>query len=105
MRTDVTGRPLGYQYGAVGGEVDSIWRTIRQVRLDHRLTAKEVADMAGVASSTVSRGERGYRTWLDKTRKVAEALGIMIVMVTPQPPVPQHIDESETLDETVPEAA
>jgi hypothetical protein len=38
--------------------------------------------MAGVAGSTVSRGERGYEVWLSKTRVVAQALGITIATIT-----------------------
>ena len=40
--------------------------------------------MAGVASSTISRGERGYQVWLSKTRVIAQALGITIfTIITP----------------------
>jgi transcriptional regulator with XRE-family HTH domain len=72
------GRPLGLQYGSKPAILDPIWVVIRETRLAKKLSTQEVARMAGVAPSTVSRGERGFHTWLEKTRKVADALNIII---------------------------
>jgi transcriptional regulator with XRE-family HTH domain len=72
------GRPLGFQAGTKPAKLDPIWAVIRDVRLEKGLSTQEVGRMAGVAPSTVSRGERGFHTWLDKTRAVADALGISI---------------------------
>jgi len=43
---------------------------------------EQVAALANVASSTVSRGERGYQIWLSKTRQIAQVLGITIATIT-----------------------
>jgi transcriptional regulator with XRE-family HTH domain len=76
------GRQLGYQFGSRPGETDPIWELIREERLNRRLTIEQVGALAGVAGSTVSRGERGYEVWLSKTRVVAQALGITIATIT-----------------------
>lgn len=89
MKHDAAGRPLGYQYGVQPHEVDPIWANIRAVRISRNLSVQEVAAMANVASSTVSRGERGFHTWLDRTRRVAKALGIDIVTMWSYIPEPE----------------
>jgi transcriptional regulator with XRE-family HTH domain len=75
------GRQIGFQFGHVAGTPDPIWELIREERLKRHLSMDEVGVLAGVASSTVSRGERGYQIWLSKTRQVAQALGITIFTV------------------------
>ena len=92
MKHDAAGRPLGYQYGVQPHEVDPIWAQIRAVRISRNLSVQEVAAMANVASSTVSRGERGFHTWLDRTRRVAEALDIQILAFAPIYP-PEEADD------------
>lgn len=78
------GRQLGFQFGPQPGPPDPIWELIREERIRRQLTMEEVATMAGVASSTISRGERGYQVWLSKTRVIAQALGITIfTVITP----------------------
>jgi transcriptional regulator with XRE-family HTH domain len=76
------GRQLGYQFGAKPGMPDPIWELIREERIRQNLTMEEVSQLANVASSTVSRGERGYQVWLSKTRQVAQVLGITIATIT-----------------------
>ena len=78
--------PIGYQYGEMPRDPDPIWVAIRAARIERGLTIAQVAQMAKVASSTVSRGERGFHAWLDSTRKVAEVLEVQILAVrTPRP--------------------
>lgn len=72
------GRPLGHQSGSHPGPVDPIWQVIRAVRLERDMSVSDLAKRAGVAPSTISRAERGFHVWLDRTRMVADALGIAI---------------------------
>jgi transcriptional regulator with XRE-family HTH domain len=76
------GRHLGFQFGEKAGDPDPIWELIREERLRRQLTMEQVAALANVASSTVSRGERGYQIWLSKTRQIAQVLGITIATIT-----------------------
>jgi transcriptional regulator with XRE-family HTH domain len=78
--------PVGYQYGEQRGEVDPVWRVLRAARVAQGLSIQALAEKAGVASSTISRAERGYHAWLDKTRLVARALGVMILAFPPKNP-------------------
>ena len=75
------GRQLGYQFGKVAGALDPIWEQIREERIKRGMTMDQLGELAGVASSTISRGERGYQIWLSKTRVIAEVLGIGIFTV------------------------
>jgi transcriptional regulator with XRE-family HTH domain len=78
--------PLGYQYGQQRGEVDPVWQVLRAARIAQGLSIQALAEMSGVASSTISRAERGYHAWLDKTRLVARALHVTIVAIGQVPP-------------------
>jgi DNA-binding XRE family transcriptional regulator len=69
---------LGLQYGTDGGHLDPIWVQLREHRVAAGLTIADLSALAGVASSTISRGERGYHSWLEITRKVAAALDLEI---------------------------
>jgi transcriptional regulator with XRE-family HTH domain len=75
------GRQLGYQFGRVAGIPDPIWEQIREERIKRGMTMDQLGTLADVASSTISRGERGYQVWLSKTRQIAQALGITIFTV------------------------
>lgn len=76
--------PLGYQYGPQPAEPDSIWKLIHDVRCERGLRISEVSVLANVASATISRAERGYDARISTTRRVASALGIMIVAIPPK---------------------
>jgi len=84
--------PVGYQYGEQRGEVDPVWKVLRAARIAQGLSIQALADKAGVASSTISRAERGYHAWLDKTRLVARALNVMILAFPPKNPEEASIE-------------
>lgn len=61
---------------ATMGEDLATWRKMR------RLTAAEVADRAGVGTSTVLRLERGDGATLENLLRVARALGVIDLIAT-----------------------
>jgi len=82
IRSAVGHALFGLQYGTAGGHLDPIWTRLREQRIDAGLTIKQLAARADVAPSTISRGERGYHSWLEVARKVANALDLDLDMVT-----------------------
>ncbi len=60
-------------------EKKSIGTEIRRHRLEHELSARELARRAGVATSTVTHAERHEHVpHLENLRKIASALNIAV---------------------------
>ncbi len=70
--TRVTAALLRHEHEGEGG----LMPTLREVRLEHYLTQRELAEKAGIAESTVATIEAGrHRPRLPTARVLAAALG------------------------------
>lgn len=72
---------IGVQFGEKAGEPHPVWAAIYKERVRRRMGITRLANMAGVSSSTVSRGERGFGTGLTAMLKVLEVLDMDLVAV------------------------
>lgn len=54
--------------------------TLRDERKRLKLTMREVADMAGVSTPAVVRLERGEGSKLDTVQRVADVLGLTVIV-------------------------
>jgi transcriptional regulator with XRE-family HTH domain len=57
-------------------DVDVNGQRVRELRQDHVLTLRELADKSGVSKDTINRIEHGHGAYPSTIRKLARALGV-----------------------------
>jgi transcriptional regulator with XRE-family HTH domain len=57
-------------------DVDVNGRRVRELRQEHVLTLRELADKSGVSKDTINRIEHGHGAYPSTIRKLAKALGV-----------------------------
>lgn len=72
---------IGHQFGQRHADPHPVWETIYRERCRRKLGISRLAAMAGVSSSTVSRGERGYGMAMSAVLKILNALELDLVAV------------------------